>query len=94
MTFTMTLQCLVVDGHETERFVCMRWCLIFGMKDKVVLDHYINVTLSSHHNFDLPVTLIRPWPWSDLEQGPDFQLSFEKLMVQDMEVQGQNEFIT
>ena len=75
LTFTMTLQCLVVDGHEMERYVCLRCCLIFDMKDKVVLDHYLGFTLSSHHNFDLPVTLIWPWPWSDLEQGLGFHLS-------------------
>ena len=58
LTFTMTLQCLMVDGHETETFVCIRCCLIFDVKDKVVLDHYLDFTLSSHPNFDLPVTLI------------------------------------
>ena len=47
----MTLQCLVVDGHEMERYVCLRCCLIFDMKDKVVLDHYLGFTLNSHHNF-------------------------------------------
>ena len=58
LTFTMTLQCLMVDGHETETFVCIRCCLIFDVKDKVVLDHYLDFTLSSHPNFDLPATLI------------------------------------
>ena len=39
------------------------------------IGYFRDFTLSSHHNFDLPVTLIWPWPWSDLEQGPGFQLS-------------------